>query len=350
MAKNGKDRYLKKRHGRYWFKRRIAGTNKTKEFSLKTDNLNEARKLRDEYVRIMNEQSTKVEVAKNTLEIRERYLNTLDENEKEYIEEQVKDQADDLAYSLGIYEQLNDHTPVEELSPDAIKVKDYYEEALGRLHVLEKWLPEWLETIKDRQTRLDYGRGVKALLKHHPIAEDLTREKVTKFYKTIGTLENVHKASVEKWKSGHLSLWKYLGLDDDLFRNQKIPETTTKDKKPELEEWSKREARMLYETATERNHWLKHPIWIAIHTGARQEAIANLKYHRLDQTITFPRAKKEKKDRTIPAHSSILPSLEAWIQNRKASTTISNQFTSAETIFGLWGRKKFPWAEAHPYN
>ena len=320
MAKNGKDKYLKKRHGRFWFKRRIAGTDKTKEFSLKTTNLLEARKLRDEYVRIMDEQASKVEVAKNTLEIRERYINTLDEDEKEFIRDQVEEKADDLAYSLGVYDQIKGHTPIEELTPKAKEVTDFYDEALGRLHILERWLPSWLETIENRQTRLDYSRGVKALIKHHPIAEDLTREKVTKFYRTIGKQEDVHKSSVEKWKSGDLSLWRYLDLDDSIFRNQKIPETAGKDKPPELVPWSNKEALLLYKTAIERNHWLKHPIWIALHTGARVNAIANLKYNRLDQTITFPKAKKEPKDRTIPAHPAILTSLEAWIQNRKTSS------------------------------
>jgi integrase len=98
---------------------------------------------------------------------------------------------------------------------------------------------------------------------------------------------------------------------------------------------------MLYETAINNNHWLKHPIWIAVHTGARQSAIANLTYNRDAQTISFPKAKKEAKDRTIPTHPDILPNIEAWVQNRKAPTTISNEFTLLKQSLGYGVEKDF---------
>tara|TARA_R110002020_G_scaffold216777_3_gene424601 strand:+ start:1026 stop:2216 length:1191 start_codon:yes stop_codon:yes gene_type:complete len=341
MVRNNKDAHLIKRNGYYYFQRRIAGTSKFKKQALRTKDISEARKLRDELVRIMDEQASKVLVAKSTLDIRNQYLSALDENEKEFIEEQVQDKADDLAYSLGVYEQLHDHTPTENLSPKAKEVQDFYNEHVGRLHVLDKWLPEWLPTLTNRQTRLDYNRGIKALMKHHPIAEDLNKDKVAKFFKTIGTLEDVQKSSVEKWRSGYISLWKFLELDTEIWRGHDIPKTKTKEAPPLKEAWTKDEVRMLYDTAVEKNHWLKHAIWIAVYTGARQSAIANLKYNRDTQTITFPKAKKEPKDRTIPAHTDILPNLEAWVQNRKASTTISNQFTLFKQSLGFGFEKDF---------
>ena len=313
----------------------------TKKQALRTKDIANARELRDELVRIMDEQASKLLVAKGTLEIRNQYLNTLDPDEKEYIEDHVREKADDLAYSLGVYEQLHDHTPTEELNPDAVKVQDFYNESLGQLHVLEKWLPEWLPSIQRDTTRRAYGRGVRVLMKHYPVAEDLNWEKVSKFYKTIGSLENVHKTSIEKWRSGYISLWKFLDLDAGIWRRHEIPETTTKEKPPAKEEWTKEEVRMLYETAIERNHWLKNTIWIAVHTGARQSAIANLIYNRDKKTIIFPRAKKEIKNRTIPAHPDILTHLDAWVQNSKSASSISNRFTEFKHSLGYGIEKDF---------
>lgn len=55
----------------------------------------------------------------------------------------------------------------------------------------------------------------------------------------------------------------------------------------------------MYRILSDRNDkvasWLKHAVWIAAHTGARQGAISNLKYDPDNQTIYFPKSKFEKK-------------------------------------------------------
>jgi len=52
----------------------------------------------------------------------------------------------------------------------------------------------------------------------------------------------------------------------------------------------------------------------------------------------LPRKKKEKRDRTIPAHPAIRESLEYWESNRKAVQTISNKFKFFKRVRG-WGRE-----------
>jgi len=341
MVQNNKNTHLLQRNGYYYFQRRIAGTSQFKKQALRTKDIHEARELRDELVRIMDEQASKVLVAKSTLDIRNQYLNALDDEEKDYIEEQVQDKADDLAYSLGVYEQLHYHTPTEDLTPKAKEVQDFYKEHLGRLHVLEKWLPEWLPTLNEDQTRSDYNRGVRALIKHHPIAEDLNREKIAKFLKVIGKSENVQKASVKKWVSGYGNLWKFLELDSSIWKNQEIPETLTKEKPPKKEDWTVEEVRLLYNKAVEEKHWIQHPLWIAVHTGARQGAVAELVWDQGSNTIKFPKGKFETKDRIIPAHADIMTNLEAWSKSRVTKKVISKQFTVLKRSLGFGVEKDF---------
>ena len=77
MVQNNKNTHLLQRNGYYYFQRRIAGSSKFKKQALRTKDIHEARELRDELVRIMDEQASKVLVAKSTLEIRNQYLNSL---------------------------------------------------------------------------------------------------------------------------------------------------------------------------------------------------------------------------------------------------------------------------------
>ena len=81
--------------------------------------------------------------------------------------------------------------------------------------------------------------------------------------------------------------------------------------------------------------WLKHAIWIAAHTGAREGAIAALEYDADQKTIRFPKAKKEKDDRIVPAHPAIEANLEAWVSGqRRSASSISNQFTKFKQSLG----------------
>ena len=53
MVQRNKDAHLLQRNGYYYFQRRIAGTKTFKKQSLRTKDKAEARKFRDELVRIM---------------------------------------------------------------------------------------------------------------------------------------------------------------------------------------------------------------------------------------------------------------------------------------------------------
>ena len=69
----------------------------------------------------------------------------------------------------------------------------------------------------------------------------------------------------------------------------------------------------MYRILSERNdttaNWLKHAVWIAAHTGARESAIAKLRYDAEEKTIWFPKAKKEENRQDYPCTSGNLVKL-----------------------------------------
>ena len=101
------------------------------------------------------------------------------------------------------------------------------------------------------------------------------------------------------------------------------------------------EVRLLYNKAVEEKHWIQHPLWIAVHTGARQGAVAELVWDQGSNTIKFPKGKFETKDRIIPAHPDIITNLEIWSKSRVTKKVISKQFTFLKRSSGYGGEKYF---------
>ncbi len=137
--------------------------------------------------------------------------------------------------------------------------------------------------------------------------------------------------------SGYKNLWEYADKDKAVWRDQKLSEDQPRPKK---RPYTASQVLEMYRILSERNdttaNWLKHAVWIAAHTGARESAIANLRYHAEDKTIWFPKAKKEENDRIIPAHPAIWSSLEAWENgSRRSASSISNQFTKFKQVLGF---------------
>ena len=87
--------------------------------------------------------------------------------------------------------------------------------------------------------------------------------------------------------------------------------------------------------------WLADVIWIAAHTGARTDAIAQLEYNSDDQTISFPTLKFVKKSRTIPAHPDLRPHLKSWMKNKKSEYSIRNRFPEFKTDLGYGFERDF---------
>ena len=126
------------------------------------------------------------------------------------------------------------------------------------------------------------------------VVEELTWEKAKAFLRKVKEEKSVSVPTVRKWKSAYINLWRWLDERPDVWTNH----TFQKEVKVSRQEWTKDEVAYLYKTLCEKNdkisHWLKHAVWIAAHTGARQGAIAELEYNSSDQTIFFPAKKKSR--------------------------------------------------------
>ena len=197
-------------------------------------------------------------------------------------------------------------------------------------------LPSWLETISNKRTRSDYRRGVEVLSERFATIEEIDRKKAKYFLAWAKREKNVVNPTVKKWMSGYKNLWVYVDKDKAVWRDHKLtPDPDRETKKP----WTEAHVVEMYRILSERNDktagWLKHAIWIAAHTGAREGAIAALEYDADQKTIRFPKAKKEKDDRIVPAHPAIEANLEAWVSGqRRSASSISNQFTKFKQSLG----------------
>ena len=330
-----------KRTGIYWFVKRIRGNNgKPHRVSLKTKDKAEAIIARDALLKRWDEIDRKGTSAKNMLALRKQYL-AIPENHdaRTALEEEVADRAEDIAQELGVLEKL-DSRPEDLSAKDADKVqqvKRAYDVGVGKLTLFVDFVPDWLETIENKKTRSDYRRAFDLLMKEYVAVEELNWDKCKVFLRDRIRIDKKSRATVDKWKGAYINFWDWLDKDTNLWRAHKLPVTD----EIEIQEFDAQEVRAMYDVAKQQQQiwgpWLHHVIWIAAHTGARAGAIRELKYNRENQTIWFPKKKKEKRDRTIPAHPAVWQSLVYWENNRKAVQTISNKFGDLKESRG-WER------------
>lgn len=327
--------------GVYWFKKRLGGRHGTHRVSLKTKDKSEALAARDALLERWDEIDRKGTSAKNMLALRKQYLSIPENHDARVaIEEEIADKAEDIAIELGVLEKL--HLSPEDLTAketDKVQqVKRAYDVGVGKLTIFADFVPAWLETLTNKGTRADYRRAFDILMKEYVAAEELNWDKCKVFLRNKIRIDKKSKATVQKWRSAYISFWEYLDKNPNLWRGHKLPDT----KVIEIAQFDAQEVRAMYDVAKQQQEiwgpWLYHVIWIAAHTGARAGAIRELKYNRNEQTIWFPRKKKEKRDRTIPAHPAIWQSLDYWEDNRKTVQTISNKFRKLKKSRG-WARE-----------
>jgi len=326
--------YLYQRNGTYWFRKRLGGSHGTHRVSLHTKDKDEALAARDALLKRWNEIDRKGTSAKNMLALREQYL-SMPENHaaRDTLEEEIADKAEDIAQELGVLEKM--HLRPEELTAKELgKVqvaKRAYDVGVGKLTLFVDFVPDWLKTIENKKTRSDYRRAFDLLMNKYVAVEELDWDKCKVFLRDRIRIDKKSRATVDKWKGAYINFWDSLDKDTNLWRNHKLPETEVID----VQEFEAEEVRAMYEMARQQQEiwgpWLYHVLWIGAHTGARAGAIRELKYNRDEQTIWLPRKKKEKKDRTIPAHPAIRASLEYWEDNRKSCSNDFQQIQIAQT-------------------
>ena len=326
-------RYLIKRGNIWWVTKRVAG--KKRSESLHTRDHSEAIERRNAWLSELKKYEDKVDEARTFKKLREEYLLASDQ-EKEIIGDIVADEADDIAYELGVYEALKSPTPKEILSEKEKIPVQHYKKSLGRLHIFADWMDEFADAASSKAESLARKRAMKVLMKDFSCLEELTWEKAAVFLKQVGQREGVGHKTVMRWKGNYSNFWKYLHKNPSLWTGHDIPRTQPT-KVRSL--YSHQQIGLIVKTLREANdtvsNWLINVVMIALHTGARRGAIALMKYNQEEQTIWFPKLKTEEQDRIIPAHKAIKNYCIDWEANRKSTSNISNEFAKLRDKLGF---------------
>ncbi len=340
-------RYLYKRNGSptWWIKFRVTGTNKIFRRSLKTKDLREAQARRDKLLEQRKKLVEQTSYATQLVQLREQYLSSVDDQEREIVKDKIQEASEEMAAEMGLlhlYKGHGDFDP-DQLSEEELKPWKAYKTALGELTPIAEVLPVWLDTIANKKTRSDYRRAVGVLAQRFTTLEEVDRRKAKRFLEWAKRENQITNPTLRKWVSGYKNLWEYADKDKAVWRDQKLSVDPPRAKK---RPFTASQVLEMYRILSERNDvtasWLKHAVWIAAHTGARESAIAKLRYNAEEKTIWFPKAKKEETDRIIPAHPAIWSNLGAWENGyRKSASSISNRFTTFKQGLGYDSSQDF---------
>ena len=338
-------RHLYKRGQWWWLKVRIPGTKRIHRQPLKTKNLGEAQILRNQLLEEQRWLIDRHDYAVRLKQLREEYLDSVDEGEREILREEIIESSEDMAADLGILELYKGphRSNLDLMTEKELGPWKAYKTAVGELTPIELVKSDWLETIENKKTRSDYRRGLEVLQKRFVTIEEITHSKADHFFEWAKQNEKVRNPTIRKWKGGYVNLWHFLKKDPSIWGEHRLSKDAQNVSK---EPWSIREVITMYRILSDRNDkvasWLKHAVWIAAHTGAREGAISNLKYDPDNQTIHFPKAKFEKNDRLVPAHPEIQTNLYEWENGcRRSASSISSQFTNFKHSLGYETQKDF---------
>lgn len=334
-----KNFHLAQRNGWYWYERRIPKDiavlsndqkvrGKTRlRFSLKTKDKTKARLKRDSLnIKYEKEWEGLRAAAErgglpDPIEVRQEYLT--EPNDGEHLLE--------YAETLGL--DTSGDPPAEHI--------EWYETVIGQHQPLQPQVDKFLEMLVDegkKATAADYRRGYSLLAEFVTDAKKVDKIFASSVMRKLQDREGVQKTTVEKWIHGYSSLWNFIGLDASCWKGIRLQSSGKQNnRKP----FTAREVIRIHDHLKQQGDWVLHPFWIAVHTGARQGAIADLEYDKGKKLIHFPAQKKEDEDRDVPAHTSILPSLEEWVANRKSKRSIGRRFSEAKSKLGFGQDKVF---------
>jgi len=331
MAIRPKNHDLLSRNGIWHLNKRLPESTKHHRVSLRTGDIEEARRKRDDLLAKWDEFAKRVREHSDILALRREYLGLLRDDEREVFEALIEEKAEELADRLGAWKDMKSLRPVDEASSGTQEVVKFWQTATGRLTPIQDLTPNWLASIENKKTRVDYRRGIEVLSKHFAATEEITWEKARAFLREVQQSEEVSGATLRKWLTAYTNFWDFYDRDTAVWKNHKLSSKRVRKPRP----WSRGEVVSLYQTLVSEDDWLRHPVWIAAHTGARLGAICGLSYDSQAQTVTFPAQKREESVRTIPAHPAIAENLSYWVQNAKSASTVGSRFTKFKTRLGF---------------
>ena len=301
--------------------------------STRTNNFDEAAQLRDFYLKETEKLAIEAENRKfrflnldRAIELRNLLKDTLYDEEKEAIVDQILDEGEDIAIkeeALAVFKGFEEASPF-----TRYRHAEYIKTALGHLTPLAPFKDKWLAQFKNKKTMLDYRRAFDVLTKSFQYAEDLDFSKAKKWLRNVPNEEGVAPQTVKKWVSAYKNLWGFLELEQKSpWKDQKLEANK---EKPRLC-WKLSEVRFLLDEAKKKSNsqpWLFHLINIAAHTGARIDAIADMKGYREEwNAIHFPAKKKEEMDRIVACHPNIKASVIWWMNKENNRPENSKQMS-----------------------
>jgi site-specific recombinase XerD len=329
--KKKKKHHLMPRNGIWYFRMVINGKDRWK--TTRTRDFDEAVKVRDFYLHETEKLAIEADKRKfkflnldRAIELRHLLKDTLDDNEKDAIVDQILDDGEDIAIkeeALAVFKGFEESNPLTRYLHD-----EYVKTALGHLTPLAPFKDKWLDTFQNKKTMLDYRRAFDVLTKQFQYAEDLDFQKAKTWLRKVQDQESVTPQTVKKWVSAYKNLWEFLQLEEKSpWKDQKLKANK---ENPRLC-WKLSEVLFLLDEAKKKSNsktWLFHLINIAAHTGARIAAIADMKDYKEDwNAIHFPAKKKEEMDRVVACHPNIKASVIWWMNKENYRPLNSKQMS-----------------------
>jgi len=180
-----------------------------------------------------------------------------------------------------------------------------------------------------KHTKTEYRRAFKLADEHRlPPVRQLSRADLKTFANALG--ESLSAPQVSKLLGAIRGLHEHLGGDVDALRRIKVRSV-----KPSIgrQKWQPDQLSTVLRTA--RQPWLIDAVAIALYTGARQGAIAGMKYDAEKDWILFLKAKAETVDRCVPCPDAIRERVKRWVSAPMSASSISNRFTETKQEAGF---------------
>lgn len=190
---------------------------------------------------------------------------------------------------------------------------------------------------------LEYRQAYRLAESALPPPGQVTARDVQLWINTLG--ETRSAPQIKKFLSGLRGSLKHNGFDVAPFRDVSV---MSKVNRVERGIWSPEHLRMLL--ADDEPPWLSDAILIALYTGARQGAVAALRYDAENDWVIFPPQKQEQMERPLPCHSHIRDAVLRWVERPRAQGSVSNQFTKRKKRLGLEAGEGEPLRDFHSFR
>lgn len=305
-----KNYHLKRRGGRYWYKRRVPKDlipligKEHVEIALKTTDEGTARLFRDRLDRKLEQQWNKLRwEGKKAQPPSPPDVGNLGPDDVEHL----WDQIDNLAMKYAEGDEWEDLVEARErvfATPTGAAIGQQIRRAQGLVSVEEageKFLA--IANMRDT-TKSGYKYLYRTASQSLASPAQVTKNEAREFLQ--GYARDHTKSSSSNMRLALKALWDHLGLDSSIWLGFRIDPGKAKQSR---DKWEDEEFKLLMEHA---NPSQKLVIQIAAYTGARSDEIKNLSYDEAKDLITIGKSKTPAGIRTIPCPDKIRGAVREW--------------------------------------